>query len=261
MIVSAPAKVNLVLRVGPIRSDGYRQLSTLFQAIDLRDSLEIEPGLPTAVEGMPEDTLVRAALDALGEAARVRIEKRIPVAGGLGGGSSDAGAVLRALRGERTANELHEIARGLGADVPFFLSGCETAIGTGRGDRIHALPDFPRHHAFLLVASDRGLATAEVFRHAVENEVFAAVHGDLVRRVHTVRTPEDVAAMVVNDLEPTVLELRPELAEALDALRAAGALAAAVSGSGPTVFGVFASPAEAERAASLLPGSIAAAPL
>jgi 4-diphosphocytidyl-2C-methyl-D-erythritol kinase len=82
-----------------------------------------------------------------------------------------------------------------------------------------------------------------------------------VRRVHTVRTPEDVAAMVVNDLEPTVLELRPELAEALDALRAAGALAAAVSGSGPTVFGVFASPAEAERAASLLPGSIAAAPL
>ena len=103
MIVSAPAKVNLVLRVGPIRSDGYRQLSTLFQAIDLRDSLEIEPGQPTAVEGMPEDTLVRAALDALGEAARVRIEKRIPVAGGLGGGSSDAGAVLRALRGERTA--------------------------------------------------------------------------------------------------------------------------------------------------------------
>ena len=100
-----------------------------------------------------------------------------------------------------------------------------------------------------------------MFRHAVENEVFAAVHGDLVRRVHTVRTPEDVAAMVVNDLEPTVLELRPELAEALDALRAAGALAAAVSGSGPTVFGVFASPAEAERAASLLPGSIAAAPL
>jgi 4-diphosphocytidyl-2-C-methyl-D-erythritol kinase len=261
VIVSAPAKLNLVLRVGPRRSDGYRQLSTLFQAIDLADTLEIEPGLPTAVEGMPADTLVRAALDSLGETARVRIEKRIPVAGGLGGGSSDAGTVLRALRGQRTANELHEIARHLGADVPFFLSGCEAAIGTGRGDRIHPLPDFPRRHAFLLIPSDRGLATAEVFRQAVENEVFAAVHGDLVRRVHTVRTAHDVAAMVVNDLQPVVLELRPELAGALEALRGAGALAAAVSGSGPTVFGVFPGLADAEQAASSLPGSIVAAPL
>jgi 4-diphosphocytidyl-2-C-methyl-D-erythritol kinase len=261
VIVRAPAKVNLVLRVGPLRSDGYRQLSTLFQAIDLHDSLDIEPAEETVVEGMPGDTLVRAALDALGEPARVRIQKRIPVAGGLGGGSSDAGAVLRALRGERTANELHEIARGLGADVPFFLSGCETAIGTGRGDRIHALPEFPRRHAFVLIPSDRGLSTAEVFRHAVENEVFAAVHGDLVRRVHTVRTPEDVAAMVVNELQPAVLGLRPELAGALAALRDAGALSTAVSGSGPTVFGVFAGRAAAERAASSLTGSIVAAPL
>jgi len=261
MIVEAPAKVNLVLLVGPLRSDGYRQLSTLFQAIDLCDTLDIEPGPETVVEGMPGETLVRAALDALGEQARVRIEKRIPVAGGLGGGSSDAGAVLRALCGERTANELHEIARGLGADVPFFLSGCETAIGTGRGDRIHALPDFPRSHAFVLIPSEQGLSTADVFRHAVENEVFPAVHGELVRRVHTVRSAKDVAAMVVNELEPVVLDLRPELAGALADLRDAGALAAAVSGSGPTVFGVFASLDEARRAASSIPGGIAAAPL
>jgi 4-diphosphocytidyl-2-C-methyl-D-erythritol kinase len=261
VIVQAPAKVNLVLRVGPLRSDGYRQLSTLFQAIDLCDTLDIEPGLETAIEGMPGDTLVRAALDALGERARVRIEKRIPVAGGLGGGSSDAGAVLRALRGERTANELHEIARGLGADVPFFLSGCETAIGTGRGDRIHALPEFPRRHAFVLVPSARGLSTAEVFRHAVENEVFAAVHGDLVRRVHTARSARDVAAMVVNELQPAVLDLRPELAGPLAALHEAGALATAVSGSGPTVFGVFEGRDEAARAASSIPGGTAAAPL
>ena len=86
----------------------------------------------------------------------MRIEKHIPVAAGLGGGSSDAAAVLRALRGERTANELHEIARALGTDVPFFLSGAETGFCTGRGDRVQALPDFPRGHAFVVVPAAEG---------------------------------------------------------------------------------------------------------
>jgi 4-diphosphocytidyl-2-C-methyl-D-erythritol kinase len=259
--VRAPAKLNLVLRVGPRRSDGYHRLSTLFQAIDLFDELELEPAPETVVEGYPDDTLVRAALAALGEARRVRITKRIPVAAGLGGGSSDAAAVLRALGGERDVNELYAIARSIGADVPFFLSGCETALGSGRGDRIHALPDFPRGHAFLLVPQGRGLSTAEVFAGARPSDVFPAVHGELIRRVHTARTPAAVAAMVVNELEPSVLELRPELARVLADVRAAGALAAAVTGSGPTVFGVFSDRAEAERAAAGIPGSMAASPL
>ncbi len=155
MIVRAPAKVNLVLRVGPVREDGYHRLATLFQAIDLYDELELEPATETTVEGFPDDTLVSRALAALGETRRVRLTKRIPVAAGLGGGSSDAAAVLRALRGERDVNELYAIARELGADVPFFLSGCETAIGTGRGDRIEPAVDFPRDHAFVLVPADR----------------------------------------------------------------------------------------------------------
>ena len=261
MIVRAPAKLNLVLRVGPVRSDGYHQLSTLFQAIDLADELRIEPAERTTVDGFAGDTLVRAALDALDERRAVRIDKRIPVAAGLGGGSSDAAAVLRALRGERTPNELHEIARGLGADVPFFLSGCETAIGTGRGDRIHALPDFPRGHAFVLVPGQRGLSTAEVFQRARPNEVFPAVHGDLVRRVHMVRSPADVARMLVNELQPWVLELRPEVGESLAALEDAGALAVAVTGSGPTAFGVFPDRADADAAAARITGGIATSPL
>ena len=127
------------------------------------------------------------ALAALGETRRVVLRKRIPVAAGLGGGSSDAAAVLRALRGDRDPNELHAIARALGADVPFFLTGAEAGFGTGRGDRIQPLPEFPRGHAFVLVPSDRGLATAEVFAACEPNPIFRAVEGDLVRAMHTVR--------------------------------------------------------------------------
>jgi 4-diphosphocytidyl-2-C-methyl-D-erythritol kinase len=259
--VRAPAKVNLVLRVGPLRSDGYHRVSTLFQAVDLFDELELEPAAETVVEGFADDTLVRAALDALGETQRVRIVKRIPVAAGLGGGSSDAGAVLRALAAERDPNELHEIARGIGSDVPFFLSGCETAMGSGRGDRIQALPDFPRGHAFVLVPHEAGLSTAEVYARARPNDVFPAVHGELIRRVHTARSPAGVADMVVNELQPAVLELRPELQQVIDEVRAAGALAAAVTGSGPTVFGVFPDRTAADEAAAKIPGGIAVSPL
>jgi 4-diphosphocytidyl-2-C-methyl-D-erythritol kinase len=259
--VRAPAKLNLVLRVGPLRPDGYHRVSTLLQAVDLFDELELEPAAETLVEGFPDDTLVRAALDALGETQRVRIDKRIPVAAGLGGGSSDAGAVLRALAGELDANELHEIARGIGSDVPFFLSGCETAMGTGRGDRIQALPDFPRDHAFVLVPQAVGLSTPEVYARSRPNDVFPAVHGELIRRVHTARSPAGVAEMVVNELQPAVLELRPELQHVMDEVRSAGALAAAVTGSGPTVFGVFPDRAAAEQAAAKIPAGIAVSPL
>jgi 4-diphosphocytidyl-2-C-methyl-D-erythritol kinase len=155
--------VNLCLRLGPLRPDGYHRVTTLLQAIDLYDELEREPAGETEVEGFAEDTLVTGALAALGEPHHVRIEKHIPVAAGLGGGSSDAAAVLRALRGERTANELHEIARALGTDVPFFLSGAETGFCTGRGDRVQALPDFPRGHAFVVVPAAEGVSTADVY--------------------------------------------------------------------------------------------------
>jgi len=259
--VTAPAKINLCLRVGARRGDGFHRLATLFAAVDLRDTLEIEPSDETLVEGFADDTLVRRALESLGETRRVRLLKRIPVAAGLGGGSSDAAAVLRALRGRRPVAELYEIARSLGSDVPFFLSGLETAIGTGRGDLLQPLPDFPRSYGIVLVPSAAGLSTADVYAACTPNPVFAAVRGDLIRAVHTVRTAADIAALVANDLQPAVLALRPELSGSLDALHRAGALAAAVSGSGPTVFGIFEDAAAARAAGAGIEGSIATSPV
>jgi 4-diphosphocytidyl-2-C-methyl-D-erythritol kinase len=261
VILRAPAKVNLCLRVGPLRSDGYHRLTTLFQAIDVYDELELEEASETVVEGFPQDTLVAGALAALGETRRVVLRKRIPVAAGLGGGSSDAAAILRALRGDRDPNDLHAIARALGADVPFFLTGAEAGFGTGRGDRIQPLPDFPRGHAFVLVPADTGLATAEVFGACEPNPIFRAVEGDLVRAMHTVRSVRDVAGLMANDLEPVVLSLRPDVAGALADLRSQGALAQIVTGSGPTAFGLFEHRQAAEAAAARIPGALAASPV
>ncbi|HSD01479.1 MAG TPA: hypothetical protein VLB81_03875 [Gaiellales bacterium] len=261
MRVRAPAKLNLCLRLGPLRPDGYHRVTTLVQAIDLYDEIELEPAAETVVEGFPDDTLVTAALQALGETRRVRLEKRIPVAAGLGGGSSDAAAVLRALRGERTPNELHELARAIGTDVPFFLSGAETGFCTGRGDRVLALPEFPRGHAFAVVPAAEGLATGDVYAAATPNPAFRAVEGELIRRMHTVRRVDHVAALMANDLEKAALELRPEVAETLAALRAAGALAAQVTGSGPTAYGLFPHREAAEAAAAGIPGAIATSPV
>jgi 4-diphosphocytidyl-2-C-methyl-D-erythritol kinase len=261
VILRAPAKVNLCLRVGPLRSDGYHRLTTLFQAVDVYDELELEEAPETVVEGFPQDTLVAGALAALGETRRVVLRKRIPVAAGLGGGSSDAAAILRALRGDRDPNDLHAIARALGADVPFFLTGAESGFGTGRGDRIQPLPDFPRGHAFVLVPSETGLPTAEVFAACEPNPIFRAVEGDLVRAMHTVRSVRDVANLMANDLEPVVLSLRPDVAGALADLRSQGALAQIVTGSGPTAFGLFEHRQAAEAAAARIPGAMAASPV
>jgi 4-diphosphocytidyl-2-C-methyl-D-erythritol kinase len=259
VILNAPAKINLCLRLGPPRGDGFHRLSTLFVAIDLHDRLTLEPAAETSVDGFA-DTLVTGALEALGETRRVRLEKRIPVAGGLGGGSSDAAAVLRALRGRRPVAELYEIARSLGSDVPFFLSGLEAALAGGRGDVLTPLPDFPRSYGIVLVP-DQGLSTADVYAASEPNPIFAAVQGDLVRAAHSARDVHAVAALVANDLEPAACALRPAIGERLAALREAGALAAAVSGSGPTSFGIFPDCAAAERAAAEVPGSIATGPV
>ena len=132
-----PAKINLCLRVGPLRPDGFHRLATCSAPRPARQ-MELSRLRRPASRGS-RDTLVTRALEALGETRRVRADKRIPVAAGLGGGSSDAAAVLRALRGRRPVDELYAIARSLGSDVPFFLSGLEVALGTGRGDVLQPL--------------------------------------------------------------------------------------------------------------------------
>jgi 4-diphosphocytidyl-2-C-methyl-D-erythritol kinase len=256
----AHAKINLVLRLGPLRDDGFHRIATLFQRLELHDELELEPAAETVVEGF-DDTLVTRALELLGKPSRVVIRKRIPVAGGLGGGSSDAAAVLRQFADERTVDELYSIARQLGSDVPFFLSGLEIALGSGRGDVLQPLTDFPRTYGVVLVPSPDGLSTADVYGACEPNPLFLAARGDLVRGVHTARDAEGVARLVANDLEQAAVSLRPELAGRLAELREAGALATAVSGSGPTVFGIFHDRLAAQRAAAGIDGAIATAPL
>jgi len=264
----APAKVNLVLQVGRPRADGLHEICSLFASLELADELTFlaseTGGDEVNCPGVKGPNLVADALRVFRERVDpglppldVTIEKRIPVAAGLGGGSADAAAALRAaneLAGRPLDGpELRALAASLGADVPSQLEP-RHALVTGAGERVEplALPAM----GLVLVPRDEGLSTADVYREADRI-------GSTRERLEPARLRElaagplaGLAAGVENDLEPAALSLRPEIGEPLQALRAAGALAAAVSGSGPTAFGVFSGPAMAERAASSVPGAI-----
>src|SRR3954454_3247966 len=170
MRVEAPAKLNLCLFLGPTREDGLHELCSLFEPLALGDSLEVaEAGADTVVcEGVAGENLATRALAELREAGwrhaplRIEIEKRIPVAAGLGGGPADAAAVLRLAAGE--VAELEEIAARLGADVPSQLIPA-LALVRGAGERVARLPD-PEGHAVVLLPLGGGLSTADVFAEA-----------------------------------------------------------------------------------------------
>ena len=266
LIADTPAKVNLTLRVLNRRSDGFHELDTVFQTIDLWDTLEFEladaitlttdhPELAT-----DESNLVRRAANLLremsGSEAGVAISlcKRIPLRGGLGGGSSDAAATLLAcarLWGlDSDVSALEAPARRLGADVPFFLHG-GTARGTRLGDRIAPLEPFGEH-PLLLGLPPFGSSTAEVFSGASEwltlpaNSVsFPALFG------HKWQRPSDLG-FLGNDLQEGVFEARPELRHFREGLLGAGASMALMSGSGSTVFGVFEDVASRDAALAVL---------
>ena len=259
----APAKVNLVLHVGPRRADGLHELCSIFASLALADEVTVEPAPAEEVvcPGVSGPNLAAAAAAAFRAAAppavtlpplRITIEKRIPVAAGLGGGSADAAAVLRAaneLAGTPFASEgLREIARTIGADVPSQVEP-RHALVTGAGEHIEPL-ELPEM-ALLLVPAPEGLSTKEVYAEADRlpstratldpANVRALAHAPLAALAHGME----------NDLEAAALSLRPELARTLTQLEEAGALAARITGSGPTAFGVFATAVEAETAASL----------
>jgi len=252
VIGPAPAKLNLALVVGPPRSDGKHELLTVFQRVDLGDRITVEPAPETTVVGFPEDTIVRDALPLL-EAPhgwRVHIEKRVPLAAGLGGGSSDAATALRLaneqLAAPLTAERLQELAARVGADVPFFLRD-GPQLGSGDGSTLEPL-DLPQDFAVLLLLPKDGhkSSTAEVYAQfdrrggeAGFDERAAALRAALAG----VRRPRDLAALPPNDLSSS-----PLAAE----LRAHGAFRADVSGAGPTLYGLFNRTAEAKRAARAL---------
>jgi 4-diphosphocytidyl-2-C-methyl-D-erythritol kinase len=267
LAVRCPAKVNLNLRVLGRRPDGYHELDTVFQAVDLWDRIEIraagelsvtcdDPGLP--VDGT---NLVLRAARALADRCgcrahgELRLAKSIPSQAGLGGGSSDAAGTLRLCSRywglDPDEGLLHELARELGADVPFFLVG-GTAHGAGRGDRITALAPLPET-ALLLGFPPFGVPTAEVFR-LLATRLTHPADGVRVRRHFSHKLPQGKDLVGVNDLEAVVFELRPELGRFRDALLEAGARRALLSGSGSTVYGVFEAEGSAVRAAATLRG-------
>lgn len=264
MIVRAPAKLNLCLYLGGRREDGLHELRSLFCPLTLSDRIEVSDASGEADEvvcpGVDGPNLVATALDAmrargwLRRPVRVEIEKRIPVAAGLGGGSADAAAVLRLGAGE--IERLDELALALGADVPSQLDPA-FALVAGAGERIERLGD-PGDAGFVLIPAAAGLATGEVYaeadrlgagRPAAE---LAAIEERLRAAVAGARSPLDYAELLSNDLENAALSLRPEIAEALAALEEAGAARAFVTGSGPTAVGLFADIAAADRAAASL---------
>jgi 4-diphosphocytidyl-2-C-methyl-D-erythritol kinase len=260
----AHAKINLHLGVLGLRPDGYHELRTVFQAISLHDTLDIErvrrPGIDLAISGAPLDpgpsNLVWRALDALtrelrlGGGWRVRLRKRIPMEAGLGGGSSDAAAALLGaarLSGRHIAPErLAELGAGLGADVPYFLVGGR-ALGVGRGDEIYPLEDGPRRTVLVVLAPGTSVATAEAYRWIDGKLTKAAAAHKLWISCALSWNLDD--AELLNDFEAVVFSKYPRLRQIKRRLLQTGAAGAALAGSGSAVFGLFHNPAQARRAA------------
>jgi 4-diphosphocytidyl-2-C-methyl-D-erythritol kinase len=262
MQIHAPAKLNLCLYLGPRRDDGLHELCSLFEPLALGDPIAVAEAERDEVicAGVEGENLAARALAALrergwkGPPLRVEIEKRIPVAAGLGGGSADAAAVLRLARGE--VADLEEIAVGLGADVPSQLTPA-LALVQGVGEKIERLPE-PAPHAVVLLPDGGGLGTAAVFAEA-DRLGLGRDAAELDRLTQRLRSAAGAGAsplaypeLLVNDLETAARSLRPRIGDALEALRAAGAPLALLTGSGPTAFGLFENLAAARAAAGEL---------
>jgi 4-diphosphocytidyl-2-C-methyl-D-erythritol kinase len=262
----AYAKLNLVLHVGRPRADGLHPLCSVFGSVDLADTVEAEvadSGGEDSVEcpGVIGANLAAAALIALRRRVpslpplRIKIDKRIPVAAGLGGGSADAAAVLRAANriSERpvSTGALRELAAGLGSDVPSQIEP-RHALVQGIGEIVEPVELAPL--GVVLAPQHEGLSTAEVYAQLDRMRGWREPLDPQPLR-EFVRGPEPGA--LDNDLQPAALALRPELAQVLDVLRETGALGTLVSGSGPTCFGVFADREQADRAARHVEGAIA----
>jgi 4-diphosphocytidyl-2-C-methyl-D-erythritol kinase len=262
LLSRAHAKVNLDLRVLGTRPDGFHELRTVFQTIELHDTLvSVERPGPFTVKcrmpGVPldEDNLVYRAAAGLWKALGrpgppkdvvVTIDKRIPIQAGLGGGSADAAAALLALArlwGGAPLTMLREVGTAIGADVAFFLSG-GTALGLGLGEEIYPLVDLPPHW-IVVVRPPFGVSTAEAYSWYDDDRAAGLKE---TRELQMLPVPWPTrAAQMINDLEPPVLRRHPEITTLKAALREAGAVASAMSGSGSAVFGLFRSRAAAAR--------------
>ncbi len=280
MHVTVPsfAKLNLDLRVLAKRPDGYHELRTIFQSISLSDVLEIgfEPSKRTSVQidssvDIADNLVVRAAhliLDALKLRAAVnfKLVKKIPMGAGLGGGSSNAAAVLLALpalaRKTVPTAQLIQLAETLGSDVPFFLLG-GTAMALGRGTELYPLPDLPSHHG-LVVSTGVHVSTAHAYQSLnfsvptdVTNALTSLATSPILREfqamVWGVENFRLTELPLKNDFQEAVFKTHPELAAVARKLRKWGAKPALMTGSGSAIFGIFPSSLSVRAAAAAFP--------
>jgi 4-diphosphocytidyl-2-C-methyl-D-erythritol kinase len=271
--VRVPSKINLHLGVGPLRDDGFHELSTVYHAISLFDELTARPGdtLALTMEGegagelaLDDSNLIMRAARALAAKgrvpahARLHLRKSIPLAGGLAGGSADAAATLLAcdlLWGTGfSRDELAAIGAELGSDVPFMLHG-GTALGTGHGETVSPILARPTTWHWVVAIADGGLSTPQVYRELdrLRDSPWpppALGSADELMTALRQRDPAVLGAALANDLQPAALSLRPALADVLKAGAAEGAVAGIVSGSGPTCVFLAADGAHAERVAA-----------
>jgi 4-diphosphocytidyl-2-C-methyl-D-erythritol kinase len=263
----APAKLNLCLYVGRRRPDGYHDLASIFEPLSLHDLISVAPSDRDEVvcDGVPGENLATKALRLLrsegwnADPVRIEIEKRIPVAAGLGGGSADAAAVLRLGGGE--VEDLAGIAALLGADVPSQLDPM-TCLVRGVGQTMTSLPE-PAEHWLVLLPFERGLSTAEVFAEADRlgsgrsPDELEEIAGRIWAVASNGVSPLSYPGLLKNDLEAAAMSLEPGIGPAMDRLAFAGAGFVGMTGSGPTVFGICPDRGAAESvAAEIGPGAI-----
>jgi len=268
--IAAHAKVNLFLRVLAKEDDGFHAVETLLCLVDLADEVVVARGgapgrVALEVEGPDtgpanENLAVRAAnmvLAATGNrfGIELRLTKRIPVAAGLGGGSSDAAAALLAANalagGAVPQHELLQFAARLGSDVPFFLTRTPLAIGWGRGERLLSLPPLPACPG-LLVSSPTGIRTRDAYGWVDQVRADTGRRGAIALTLDALSTWGDVARMAGNDFESAVFGRRPELGDAFRALAETRPLTCRLSGSGATIFGLFRNERDRDDARSVL---------
>lgn len=263
----APAKLNLGLYLGPARPDGLHELASIFEPLSLHDRITVSESETDEVicPGISGKNLAAEALRLLRSEGwgspplRIEIEKRIPVQAGLGGGSADAAAVLRLALGE--VGDLAGLAIMLGADVPSQIDPVPCLV-EGVGQKLSSLPP-PAEHWVVLVPFAEGLPTAEVFAEADRQgagrtqEEIDEISGRLWAVASSGVSPLDFPALLVNDLEAAAISLKPEIGAVLQRVEKAGAGLVAISGSGPTVFGIYPDRESAEAGANEIgPGAI-----
>jgi 4-diphosphocytidyl-2-C-methyl-D-erythritol kinase len=260
--VSAQAKVNLRLKVLAQESGGFHSIETIFARIDLADDVTVRAAGPGrsidckgADLGPPERNLAyraaQAYIDATAwpEGFAIEVTKRIPVGGGLGGGSADAGAVLRALDAmspRPLGPRLITLAAELGADVPFMTIDSPFALGWSRGERLMPLPTLP-WHPIVIITPAKGIATADSYRWVAESRMGFTPTSFIIDAA-SVRDWTRMSSIAMNDFDSVVFARFPDLAKAASSLRQSGALISILAGSGSSVIGIFEDQRAAEAA-------------